>query len=225
MPESPMPQKDADARAHRFKIPEATKLFLDELQETAAFATHKKYRLLMARLVKFSEQRGYVFIDQTGVRRMAMMKPFFEYCVGNKWMDSNPARAVKNPKGREMANRGNEQKLPFTDDEIKRMYEACRSTAKTYRNKWDGEDVAYFISLSIWHRPPNFPMWLFSTSIACSRPAKSASGQQRPAPMSIREHPPGTDHPYVRSCPGPNFELAVLHANGSGEARVASARL
>jgi hypothetical protein len=38
--------------------------FLDELQEPAAFATHKKYRLLMARLVKFAEQHGYVMIDR-----------------------------------------------------------------------------------------------------------------------------------------------------------------
>jgi hypothetical protein len=83
---------------NRITISEACKLFLAKLAET--------------------EQRGY-FIDQwepldvrqfrstwpvspqTGVRRMAMMKPFFEYCVSNKWLPSNPARAVKNPKGRE----------------------------------------------------------------------------------------------------------------------------
>jgi site-specific recombinase XerD len=98
-------------------------MFLDELHETAAFATHKKYRLLMARLNKFSEERGYVMIDQwepidvrqfrstwpvspqTAVRRMAMLKPFFEYCVSNKWMQNNPARGIKNPKTRDSADR------------------------------------------------------------------------------------------------------------------------
>jgi integrase len=138
------------------------------MQETAAFATHKKYRLLMARLNRFSEERGYVMIDQwepldvrqfrstwpvspqTAVRRMAMLKPFFEYCVSNKWIDSNPARAVKNPKGREMANRGSEQKFPFSDDEIKAMYDACQKYGGTYRHKWDGDDMADFISLSIY---------------------------------------------------------------------------
>jgi site-specific recombinase XerD len=106
----PLPEPDP----HRCPITQATKAYLDELQETAAFATHKKYRLLMARFVKFSEQRGYAMIDQwepldvrqfrstwpvspqTAVRRMAMLKPFFEYCVSNKWMQSNPAR--RNPR-------------------------------------------------------------------------------------------------------------------------------
>ncbi|HEY4089445.1 MAG TPA: tyrosine-type recombinase/integrase, partial [Bryobacteraceae bacterium] len=147
-------------------IADACKLFLDELSESAAFATHKKYRLLMARLAKFSEQRGYVLIDQwepldvrqfrstwpvspqTGVRRMAMLKPFFEYCVSNKWIESNPARAVKNPKGREMTH--SEHKFPFTDDEIKKMYAACPKYGGTYRHKWTGEDLSDFISLSLY---------------------------------------------------------------------------
>jgi integrase len=164
----PRPEPLPEAGPHRCQIAEATKSFLAELQETAAFATHKKYRLLMARFVKFSEQRGYAMIDQwepidvrqfrstwpvspqTAVRRMAMMKPFFEYCVSNKWIGSNPARAVKNPKGREMANRGDEQKLPFTDDEIKKMYKACDVYGKTHRHKWTGEDMADFISLSVY---------------------------------------------------------------------------
>jgi len=155
-----------EAKANRTTIADACKLFLDELAETAAFATHKKYRLLMARFEKFSETRGYVMIDQwqpidirqfrstwpvspqTAVRRMAMMKPFFEYCLSNKWVDSNPARAVKNPKGREMTH--SEQKYPFTDEEIQRMYEACKKYGQTYRHKWDGEDLADFISLSIY---------------------------------------------------------------------------
>jgi hypothetical protein len=111
---SPEPVEESSKRRH---IAEATKTFLDELAETSAFSTHKKKdRLLMARLVRFSEPRGYVMIDQwepldvrqfrstwpvspqTGVRRMAMLKPFFEYCVANKGMTSNPARAFKNPK-------------------------------------------------------------------------------------------------------------------------------
>jgi integrase len=162
-----MPQPERpDTSTGRATITDACKVFLDELAETAALATHKKYRLLMARFVKFSEERGYVMIDQwepmdvrqfrstwpvspqTAVRRMAMMKPFFEYCVSNKWIESNPARAVKNPKGREMTH--SEQKYPFTDEEIKRMYEACERYGKTYRHKWDGEDLADFISLSIY---------------------------------------------------------------------------
>jgi site-specific recombinase XerD len=72
---------------------------------------------------------------------MAMLKPFFEYCVSNKWMETNPAHALRNPKGREMANRGNEQKFPFTDDEIKRMYGACQDYGGTNRLWSDYEQL------------------------------------------------------------------------------------
>ena len=156
---------EAQAEEKRIRIEDATTHFLNELQETAAFATHKKYRLLLARLERFSAERGYVAIDQwepldvrqfrstwpvspqTAVRRMAMLKPFFEYCLSNKWISSNPARAVKNPKGREMKH--SEQKFPFTDEELKRIYAACEKYG-TERHTWKGEDLADFISLSIY---------------------------------------------------------------------------
>src|SRR5580692_9440348 len=49
---------------HRATIERAVPAFLAELQETAAFATHKKYRLLLTSFKGFSIQRGYVMIDQ-----------------------------------------------------------------------------------------------------------------------------------------------------------------
>jgi integrase len=165
---APPPQAFPQQSPHRVAVSSATQAFLDELKETAAFATHKKYRLLLAKLNKFSDQRGYVMIDQwetidirqfrstwaispqTAVRRMAMLKPFFEYCVSNKWIQSNPARSVNNPKGREMSSRTNEQKQPFSDEEIKKMYEACQGYGKTSKHKWNGDDVADFISLSMY---------------------------------------------------------------------------
>jgi site-specific recombinase XerC len=76
---------------------------------------------------------------------MAMLKPFFDYCVSNKWMGTNPARGIKNPKGPEISH--SEQKYPFDDDETKRMYEACQRYGNSYRHKWHGDDLADFISL------------------------------------------------------------------------------
>jgi integrase len=161
----PAPLPDP-AQPHRVTIEYAVKAFLAELQETAAFATHKKYRLLLTKLIEFSQKRGYVMIDQweptdvrdfrtswainprTGARRMSMLKPFFEYCVANEWTTRNPARAVKNPKGRDIDKA--QQRLPFTDDELKRMYDACPKYGNTPKHKWTGEDVADFISLSIY---------------------------------------------------------------------------
>lgn len=151
----------------RITIERAVKAFLAELHESAAWATHKKYRLLLDnKFRKFSEQRGYVMIDQwepldvrefrsswnvapgTAVRNMAMLKPFFEWCLNNEWIPRNPARLVKNPKGRDVARE--EQKLPFTDDELKRMYDACPKYGQAEKYVWTGEDLADFISLSIY---------------------------------------------------------------------------
>lgn len=77
-----------------------------------------------------------------------MLKPFFEYCASNQWIMRNPAQAVKNPKGREMETA--EQRLPFTDVELKKMYDACPKYGTTAKHKWTGDDVADFISLSIY---------------------------------------------------------------------------
>jgi site-specific recombinase XerD len=74
-----------------------------------------------------------------------MLKPFFEYCVANEWINRNPARAVKNPKGRDIEKA--ERRLPFTDEELKAMYDACPKYGNTAMHKWTGEDVADFISL------------------------------------------------------------------------------
>jgi hypothetical protein len=159
-------------RQFRATVEHAVKTFLAELQETIASTTHKKYRLLLTKFKKFSTSRGYVMIDQwetsdvrefrtswainprTGARRMAMLKPFFDYCVSNEWIMRNPAQAVKNPKGREMETA--EQRLPFTDVELKKMYDACPKYGTTAKHKWTGDDVADFISLSILYGPSHF---------------------------------------------------------------------
>jgi integrase len=75
----------------------------------------------------------------TAVRQMAMLKPFFEWCLTNEWIVRNPARLVKDPKGRDV--KREEQKLPFTDEELKRMYDACHKYGKTSNYKWTGEDL------------------------------------------------------------------------------------
>jgi integrase len=57
---------------------------------------------------------------------------------------------VKNPKTRDSGDGRNEQKLPFTDEEIKRMYDAWPKYGTDYHYKWTGDDLADFISLSIY---------------------------------------------------------------------------
>jgi hypothetical protein len=45
-------------------------------------------------------------------------KDIFEFCLSNEWIARNPARLVKNQRGRDAADRRSEQKLPFTDSEL-----------------------------------------------------------------------------------------------------------
>jgi integrase len=136
----------------------------------------------------FSDHRGFVMIDQwgpidvrefrsswpvspqTAVKKMSTVKTFFEFCVSNEWIARNPARLVKNPRGRDAADRRTEQKLPFTDADLQRMYEACETKYGKqevkwsrvthhhraegeyvrYNYKWTGADLADFISVSVY---------------------------------------------------------------------------
>jgi len=185
----PAPQQDsAPKKPERITVDRAVKAFTTEFEQHAAFNTQKKYRLLIAKLKAFGENRGYVMLDQwtpidvremrsswpvspqTAAKNMSTIKAFFEFCVSNEWLPRNPARLVKNPRGRDAADTRSEQKQPFSDDELKRMYEACATTygkqpltwsrdihhnpAKgeyaRYNRKWTGQDLADFISLSVY---------------------------------------------------------------------------
>jgi integrase len=160
----PLPEPER----RRTTIEHAVKTFLTELEEHAAFATQKKYRLVLKNFEQFSYLKGFIYIDQwnpadirefrsswqvsprTAPRRMSMMRSFFEYCLSNEWIERNAARLVRNPRGREVGDQRNDQKLPFTDDELKRMYAACELYGRTSAYKWNGDDLADFISLSIY---------------------------------------------------------------------------
>lgn len=107
---------------------------------------------------------------QTAAKNMSTVKAFFEFCVANDWLARNPARLVKNRRSREAGDKRGEQKQPFTDEELKRMYDACENdygkqaitwsrdthheAAKgelaQYHRKWTGQDLSDFISISVY---------------------------------------------------------------------------
>jgi len=166
----------------------AVDAFAAEYEQTAAINTQKKYRLLMAKLKAFAAERGYVAIDQwkpidvrdfrlswkvsprSAAKGMTTIKTFFEFCLANEWITRNPARLVKQHRTRDAADKRNEQKFPFSEDELKRMYRACAeeygkqtitwsrthhgkpagAQINRYRRKWTGQDVADFISVSVY---------------------------------------------------------------------------
>lgn len=176
------------APPERLTIEHAVQAFTAELEEYAARNTQKKYKLLLKRLRGFSESKGYVLLEQwgpidvrefrsslsvspqTAVKNMSIVKAFFEFCLSNEWIPRNPARLVKNQRGRDAADRRSEQKLPFSDEELRKMYDACetkygRQEIKwsrvihhrrvegeyaRYNQKWTGQDIADFISVSVY---------------------------------------------------------------------------
>lgn len=189
VPERQPPVPDAPAPdAGRITVERAIQAFTAEYQEHAASATQKKYRLLLAKLKAFADSRGYIMLDQwtpidvrefrsswpvspqTSAKYMSIVKAFFEFCLSNEWLPRNPARLVKNQRGRDAADRRNEQKLPFTDTELNKMYDACetkygRQEIKwsrvnhelpisgeydRYHHTWTGQDLADFIELAVY---------------------------------------------------------------------------
>ena len=178
----------ADFAAQRITIDKAIKAFSAEYTATAAPNTQKKYRILLKKLQGFADLRGYIMIDQwtpidvrdlraawevspqTAAKNMSTIKTFFEFCLANEWITRNPARLVKRQRTRDAADKRNEQKLPFSDEELKRMYDACETQygkqqiawsrtvhhhavqgdTNRYNRKWTGEDLVDFISVSIY---------------------------------------------------------------------------
>jgi integrase len=190
-PAAPVPvptPAPAPAAPEGITVERAINTFKAEFQEHAAANTQKKYGLLLKKLKTFSDEHGLATIDQwgpinvrefrsswsvspqTAAKSMSTVKAFFEFCLCNEWIKRNPARLVKNQRGRDAADRRNEQKLPFSDAELQRMYNACETKYgkqevkwsraihsqqvsgeyARYNYKWTGQDLADFISVSVY---------------------------------------------------------------------------
>lgn len=174
--------------APRITVEQAIAAFMAEIESHAATNTLKKYALLLKKLRKYSESQGYTAVTQwtpsdvremrnswqvspqTAGKDMSTVKAFFEFCLANEWIDRNPARLIKNQRTRDAAERRFEPKLPFTDEELERMYHTCQhlygkqlvnrksdepgkplvTDINRYRWKWTGDDLADFISVSVY---------------------------------------------------------------------------
>jgi integrase len=162
----------------------AVSAYLAERAEISAPNTLRKNRFLLNKLNAHSEERGYVLIEQwtpldvrefraswkvspqTASKNMTIVKSFFEFALSNEWLARNPARRVREVRGKVTDNA--KERTPFSDDEIKRMFEACATLyGKTpirwarkshhhpangetvnYRYRWNGQDIADFIAVS-----------------------------------------------------------------------------
>jgi integrase len=186
---APPPNPKSDSSDHAaISFDKACSAFLAEHEKHSAGSTRRKYGILVEKLKAWSEHKGYVTLDQwrpqdirecrdswkvkpnTENRYMAIVRSFFEFAVDNEWLDRNPAKKVKDPKGREASDSRNEQKLPFTDAELQKMYDVCETqygkmeikwdkathhkpaegVVNSWRYKWTGRDLADFISVSVY---------------------------------------------------------------------------
>ena len=150
--------------------------------------TVKQYGYTMAKLRAYSAHMGYSLIEQwtpvdiracrdtwgvavrTANNYMAIVRALFGFCMANEWITRDPCKLVKNPKGKAAADGSGEQKLPFTDAELQRMYDVAEhkygkmeikwdrdvhhkpaeGLVNSYRYSWTGKDLADFISVSVY---------------------------------------------------------------------------
>ena len=194
-PPEPVPPPPSREEEPATPVAEGIERFLKmHEKEHTAESTVKKYTLhLKGRrkgesenktLLAFAEEAGIRFVEEfrtadvrvlseswdvgfgTRTNRLNTLKCFFEMFLSDG--EKNPAR-FKRPRNRAQREDDNAPRIPFTDDELRRMLEGCRLFGKTkrewpkkkdgcqvvaisgfrdYARKWNGEDVALFIEIS-----------------------------------------------------------------------------
>ncbi len=167
-------------------IEQAVKIFLAEREEILAPNTNRKNSYILTSLRQYSATKGYFLLTQwtpidvrefrtswgvapnTATKYMEIVKSFFSFAVANKWISESPGKHVKGVRGKAAVNQ--KERTPFTDEELKRMFEACehrygktpikwsrnvhhrpaQNEIANYRYIWTGEDLADFISVSVY---------------------------------------------------------------------------
>jgi integrase len=166
--EEPLPPAPA-ATDGRITIADSVAAFL-AIREGAKIApsTLRKYRTFTKQLRAYADDKGYVMLDQftsadmdvfyanwkLGARAkgkaLGTLRSFFRFSMNREWLMKNPVTSdLKPPLGASrVAN-----KVPFTDDELQRIVDACDRLGTIEWNNgkktgaWTGEDVKDFIWL------------------------------------------------------------------------------
>lgn len=184
VPSDPATNPTIGQAPHPIAIEDAIKSFLAEREEIVSLNTLRKNGYVLKKLKAYADDKGYVLPGQwepidvrqlrtgwgvasnTGTTYMEIVKAFFGFCVANKWIEESPAKGVKPVKSKHDHPK---ERVPFTDAELNRMFDAChRFYGKTpikwsrenhhkqavnetanYRYRWNGQDLADFIDLGI----------------------------------------------------------------------------
>jgi site-specific recombinase XerD len=124
---------------HPVTVRKATDDFEKDAETNIQPSTLKQYKILFARLNRYCEQHGYIFLKQLGVvqlrdfrnswtsysprtasKHIERLKRFFSWCVENHWLELSPAKPLKSPKV------GESDVVPFTEDEVGKILKACQ---------------------------------------------------------------------------------------------------
>jgi integrase/recombinase XerD len=74
-------------------------------------------RMDVEKVRRFRE--SWTCAEVTAARRVGELRAFFTFCVDSGWMEKNPAKALR------LATIHTKPKMPFTDDELARIFSAC----------------------------------------------------------------------------------------------------
>lgn len=89
---------------------------------------------------------------ETAKTQLNRIKAFFNWCLGRKWIAINPGKLPAQIKNRANKEIGHRQKFPFTDEDLERMFEACKiyGNIPSGTRVWDGQDLEDFIAVSVY---------------------------------------------------------------------------
>jgi integrase len=154
----------------RTVIVEATKAYLSRCENRGlAKPTLNKYRTFVKQVLAFCEAHGYIMLDQLTVadmdlfyaswkdgkraraKKLERLKSFINFCLTREWIARDIARDLRAPEGSSTP----ANKTPFTDDELKKIYEACDAIGGPTppgpgHRSWGGEDAKDFVYLSVY---------------------------------------------------------------------------
>jgi len=130
-------------------------------------ATRRKYRTMLKQLRSYADEFGFRFLSQFNVeeltkfratwndgirssaKKLERIRMFFRFAQEREWIPQNPAAKLKPPIGSSKP----ANKHPFSDEELKRLFEACgRFRAYRWRNGFaegevTGDQIQTFMML------------------------------------------------------------------------------
>ena len=150
---------------------EATRAFLLKCESRQIqTSTLRKYSTFVRQFLAFCESRGYSRMSQLSVgdmdrfyqswkdgiraraKKLDVCAHLYKFCLKRKWFTENLVEDLETPVGSSIA----ADRLPFTDQELEKMYEACEHLGELrWKNNlgdgsWSGEDAKDFISLMVY---------------------------------------------------------------------------